>query len=84
MTDQIGFNAEPVCRFLADHPGAKPSEIRKGLKLREDLMWMTIGWLAGFGAVVLNENGKGIEISLAANKENLRAEKRRKQVGGAT
>lgn len=66
LTNHMGENVEALWTYLAKHPGAKPSEIKRGLNLRDDHLWMTIGLLAGFGKIIFSENGKTVRISIAS------------------
>ena len=64
MINQIGKSAGVVWKYLTEHPEAKPSEIKKTLKLSDDLLWMAIGWLAREGKVVFSQEGKAMRVSL--------------------
>ena len=64
MTNQIGESAGVVWKYLTAHPEAKPSEIKKALKLSDDLLWMSFGWLAREGKVVFSKEGKEMRVSL--------------------
>jgi hypothetical protein len=66
MTNKIGESAGLVWNYLADHPEAKISEIKKALKLNDDLLWMAIGWLAREGQIIFQGSGKAMQISLAS------------------
>lgn len=66
MINQIGEGAGAVWKYLNEHSEAKPSEIKKTLKLNDDMLWMAIGWLAREDKLVFKGNRKMIQLSLSS------------------
>ena len=67
MIDQIGEGAGAVWKYLNEHPQAEPSEIKRALKLNDDVLWMAVGWLAREDKLVFNSSGKKMQISLSSS-----------------
>ncbi|MBI4442593.1 MAG: winged helix-turn-helix domain-containing protein [Acidobacteria bacterium] len=66
MINQIGEGAGAVWKYLNEHSEAKPSEIKKTLKLNDDMLWMAIGWLAREDKLVFKDSGKAMQVSLSS------------------
>ena len=64
MMNQIGHGAGAVWKYLTEHSEAKPTEIKKALKLTDEVLWMAIGWLAREDKIVFKGNGKALYVSL--------------------
>ena len=64
MINQIGEAAGAVWKYLHEHSEAKPSDIKKTLKLNDDMLWMAIGWLAREDKLVFKGKGKAVQVSL--------------------
>ena len=64
MINQIGASAGAVWKYLNEHSEAKPSDIKKTLKLNDDMLWMAIGWLAREDKLVIKSKGKAVQVSL--------------------
>ena len=64
MINQIGEGAGAVWKFLNEHSEAKPSDIKKTLKLNDEMLWMAIGWLAREDKLVFKGKGKAAQVSL--------------------
>lgn len=65
MIYEIGESAGRVWQFLSEHPGSTPEQIKNTLRLKENLLHMSIGWLAREGKLVFEEHGKTMQLSLA-------------------
>jgi len=66
MINQIGEGAGAAWKYLNEHPEVKPSEIKKALKLNDDVLWMSIGWLAREDRLVFKGSGKTMRLSLSS------------------
>ena len=66
MINQIGAGAGAVWKYLNEHPRAKPGDIKKTLKLNDDMLWMAIGWLAREDKLVFDGGRKTMHISLSS------------------
>lgn len=66
MINQIGRSAGAVWKYLNEHSEAKPSEIKKALKLTDDVLWMAIGWLAREDKLVFKGNAKALQVCLSS------------------
>ena len=64
MINQIGAGAGAVWKYLNEHSEAKPGDIKKTLKLNDDMLWMAIGWLAREDKLVFKGKGKAVQVSL--------------------
>ncbi len=67
MMNQIGQGAGAVWKHLTEHSEAKPTDIKKALKLTDDVLWMAIGWLAREDKLVFKGNGKAGRVSLSSH-----------------
>ncbi|NQT90074.1 MAG: winged helix-turn-helix domain-containing protein [Candidatus Omnitrophica bacterium] len=68
MIINIGIVAGEIWHYLDDHGKAKLSDLVMGLGKQQDIVLMSLGWLAREGHVLVE--GKGdFEISLRDNKK---------------
>lgn len=65
MIYKIGESAGRVWQFLSEHPGSALEHIQKALKLKDNLLYMGIGWLAREGKLTFETNGKTTKLSLS-------------------
>jgi hypothetical protein len=67
MTNRIGESAGAAWKYLTEHSEAAPGEIKKALKLNDDVLYMAIGWLAREDKLVFKDSGKRMQISLSSH-----------------
>jgi hypothetical protein len=65
MIYEIGESAGKVWQYLNEHPASTPEQINKVLKLKENLLYMAIGWLAREGKLAFDVRGKTTKLSVS-------------------
>lgn len=67
MITEIGIVAGEIWHFLDQHGETNLSVLAKSIDKREDLVLMSLGWLAREGHVILRQAGGDYKISLRKN-----------------
>lgn len=67
MITEIGIVAGEIWHYLDKHGEASFSAMVTGIKQPQDLVLMSVGWLAREGHVVIREEGKDYRVSLRQN-----------------
>ncbi|MBI3990570.1 MAG: winged helix-turn-helix domain-containing protein [Candidatus Omnitrophica bacterium] len=63
MITQIGIVAGEIWHYLDEHGEVQMSELQKQLQRSQDLLLMSLGWLAREGHVLITET-KDFKVSL--------------------
>jgi len=64
MITEIGIAAGEIWHFLDQHGEVTLAALEKGIDKPEDIVLMSLGWLAREGHVVLEQVGRDYRISL--------------------
>lgn len=64
MITEIGIVAGEIWHFLDGHGEARFTDVVSGISRPRDLAFMSLGWLAREGHVVLRQEGKDYQVSL--------------------
>ncbi|MCL5408402.1 MAG: winged helix-turn-helix domain-containing protein [Candidatus Omnitrophica bacterium] len=64
MITEIGFTAGDIWHYLDKHGEAYFSKIIKEIDKPRDVVFMSIGWLAREGHVILTKAGKDYKVKL--------------------
>ena len=67
MITEIGIAAGEIWHFLDQHGETSLSIFVKSIDKREDLVLMSLGWLAREGHVILRQTDSDYKISLRKN-----------------
>ncbi len=65
MVHEIGFAAGDVWQYLESNGTSTIDDLRKGLRIKESLVLMAIGWLAREEKLSFDAEGKTLRISLS-------------------
>ncbi len=64
MITEIGIVAGEIWHHLDDHGESRFSDVVAGIKRPKELAFMSLGWLAREGHVVVQQDGKNLRVSL--------------------
>ncbi len=64
MITEIGIVAGDIWHYLDQHRTATLSELIKGTDKKRDVIFMSLGWLAREGHVILEDQGTDYKITL--------------------
>lgn len=64
MITEIGFTAGDVWHYLDKHGETYFSKIAKEIDKPKDVIFMSLGWLAREGHVILTKTGKDYKVKL--------------------
>lgn len=64
MITEIGITAGDIWHYLDEHGEATFSQLASSIDRPRDLLFMSLGWLAREGHIILNKEGDNYTISL--------------------
>ena len=64
MITEIGIVAGDIWHYLDQHKSSTLSQLAKGIGKKQDVVMMSLGWLAREGHVILEEEGADYKITL--------------------
>ena len=64
MITEIGIVAGDIWHYLDQHRTTTLSELIKGIDKKRDVIFMSLGWLAREGHVILEDQGADYKITL--------------------
>lgn len=64
MVQEIGESAGRLWHYLAENPLSTIDEAAKGLKLKDNVLAMAVGWLAREDKLYFEVEGKAVRLAL--------------------
>lgn len=64
MVTEIGITAGDIWHYLDEHGRSKISSVAKGIDKGKEVVFMSTGWLAREGHVIVEKVGKEYEVWL--------------------
>ncbi len=64
MITEIGIVAGDIWHYLDQHKGCSLKQLVKGIDKQDDVVLMSLGWLAREGHVILERKDKEYKITL--------------------
>ena len=64
MITEIGIVAGDIWHYLDQHKSTTLSKLIQGIDKKQDVVMMSLGWLAREGHVIMEEDGKDYKITL--------------------
>ena len=64
MITEIGITAGDIWHYLDQHGEVSFAQLSSGIDRPKELLFMSLGWLAREGHIILNKEGDNYKISL--------------------
>lgn len=62
MITEIGITAGDIWRYLDEHGKSTLSQIVRGMDVDKDRIFMSIGWLAREGHIIMESTGSDYQV----------------------